>query len=88
MAFAIIIYVHIILGTKVWSLPNGLVPANKKLVDIAEKLKPFIRDLIDHANTVSVNPLRRNEFAHVYYWSESIFILRVIRSDFKMLVFR
>lgn len=43
-----------IVGTKVWSLPNGLVPANKKLVDIAEKLKPFIRDLIDHANTIKM----------------------------------
>ena len=42
-------------GTKVLSLPHGAVPTNKKLVDIAEKLKPFIRDLIDHANTVSVS---------------------------------
>ena len=47
-------YVFVFLGTKVLSLPCGAVPTNKKLVDIAEKLKPFIRDLIDHANTVSI----------------------------------
>lgn len=43
-----------IVGTKVWCLPSGAVPTNKKLVEIAEKLKPFIRDLIDHANTIKM----------------------------------
>lgn len=39
-------------GTPVMILPNGPAPSNKKLVDLAEKLKPLIRDLIDHANMV------------------------------------
>ena len=49
------------------SLPCGAVPTNKKLVDIAEKLKPFIRDLIDHANTVSIqiNKDNKDRFVHL-----------------------
>ena len=41
-------------GTPVMILPNGPAPSNKKLVVLAEKIKPLIRDLIDHANMVSV----------------------------------
>lgn len=40
-------------GTPVMILPNGPAPSNKKLVVLAEKLKPLIRDLIDHANMVN-----------------------------------
>ena len=42
-------------GTPVMILPNGPAPSNKKLVVLAEKIKPLIRDLIDHANMVSVD---------------------------------
>lgn len=41
-------------GTPVMILPNGPAPSNKQLVVLAEKIKPLIRDLIDHANMVSV----------------------------------
>ena len=43
-----------VVGTPVMILPNGPAPSNKKLVVLAEKIKPLIRDLIDHANMVSV----------------------------------
>jgi hypothetical protein len=33
-------------------LPNGPAPSNKNLVELAEKLKPLIRDLLDHSNMV------------------------------------
>lgn len=39
-------------GTKVQILPNGPVPTNKKLCGLAEKIKPYIMELIDHANVV------------------------------------
>ncbi|XP_061179916.1 proteasome activator complex subunit 3-like [Saccostrea echinata] len=41
-------------GTKVMVLPNGPAPCNKKLVVIAEKLKPLIRDLMDHTNMLKM----------------------------------
>lgn len=41
-------------GTPVMILPNGPAPSNKKLVVLAEKLKPLIRDLIDHANMMKM----------------------------------
>ncbi|XP_052248211.1 proteasome activator complex subunit 3-like isoform X2 [Dreissena polymorpha] len=45
---------HDIQGTEVHSLPGGPVPINKQLLDISEKLKPYIRDLIDHSNTIKM----------------------------------
>jgi len=42
-----------IAGTEVHAMAAGAVPINKKLMDISEQLKPYIRDLIDHSNTVS-----------------------------------
>lgn len=45
---------HEVQGSEVVSLSCGMVPANKKLVDISERLKPFIRDLIDHSNTIKM----------------------------------
>jgi len=41
-------------GSEVWSMPCGAVPTNQKIVDICEQLKPFIRDLIDHSNTIKM----------------------------------
>ena len=34
-------------------LPYGVSPSNSNMVEIIEIVKPFIRDLIDHANLVS-----------------------------------
>lgn len=45
---------HGIQGTEVIALPNGPCPINKKLKDISEQLKPYIRDLIDHSNTIKM----------------------------------
>jgi hypothetical protein len=50
------LYIYFI-GTEVLALPNGPCPINKKLCDISEQLKPYIRDLIDHSNTVSIKPI-------------------------------
>ncbi|KAK3599413.1 hypothetical protein CHS0354_036429 [Potamilus streckersoni] len=41
-------------GSKVMVLQNGTVPCNTKIIEIAEKLKPYIRDLIDHSNTLKM----------------------------------
>ncbi|KAK3102885.1 hypothetical protein FSP39_014678 [Pinctada imbricata] len=41
-------------GTKVMILPNGPAPCNKKLVTLAERIKPLIRELIDHANMLKM----------------------------------
>ncbi|XP_060597444.1 proteasome activator complex subunit 3-like isoform X1 [Ruditapes philippinarum] len=45
---------HSVQGTEVLALPNGPCPINKKLCDISEQLKPYIRDLIDHSNTIKM----------------------------------
>ncbi|XP_052799672.1 proteasome activator complex subunit 3-like isoform X4 [Mya arenaria] len=45
---------HDLQGTEVYSLPGGAVTINKKLCDISEQLKPYIRDLIDHSNTIKM----------------------------------
>ncbi|XP_046328033.1 proteasome activator complex subunit 3-like isoform X2 [Haliotis rufescens] len=41
-------------GTRVLALPNGLAPCNKHIVDLSEKMKPLIRDLIEHANLIKM----------------------------------
>ncbi|KAJ8313614.1 hypothetical protein KUTeg_008175 [Tegillarca granosa] len=41
-------------GTHVMVLPNGMAPCNKKLATLAETVKPMIRELIDHANTLKM----------------------------------
>ncbi|KAL3831993.1 hypothetical protein ACJMK2_023677 [Sinanodonta woodiana] len=41
-------------GSKVMVLPNGPVPCNMKIMEIAEKIKPYTRDLIDHSNTLKM----------------------------------
>lgn len=43
-----------IAGTKVQILPNGPVNTNKKLCGLAEKIKPYIMELIDHANVLKM----------------------------------
>ncbi|XP_045168408.1 proteasome activator complex subunit 3-like isoform X5 [Mercenaria mercenaria] len=45
---------HTVQGTEVLALPNGPCPINKKLCEISEQLKPYIRDLIDHSNTIKM----------------------------------
>ncbi|XP_062569689.1 proteasome activator complex subunit 3-like [Saccostrea cucullata] len=47
-------YFVLMSGTRVMVLPNGPAPCNKKLVVIAEKLKPLIRDLMDHTNMLKM----------------------------------
>lgn len=41
-------------GTKVMVLPNGPVPCNKKLCDLIYIVKPYIRQLLEDSNLVSV----------------------------------
>ncbi|XP_048755782.1 proteasome activator complex subunit 3-like [Ostrea edulis] len=41
-------------GTRVMILPNGPAPSNKNLAALAEKLKPLIRDLLDHSNMLKM----------------------------------
>lgn len=43
-----------IAGTKVQVLPNGPVPCNKRLSVLAEKIKPYIQELIDHSNILKM----------------------------------
>lgn len=43
-----------IAGTKVQVLPNGPVPCNKRLSVLAEKVKPYIEELVDHANILKM----------------------------------
>lgn len=54
-------------GTEVFSLPSGAVSINKKLMDISEQLKPYIRDLIDHSNTVSIPPSQLTAHVAVFF---------------------
>lgn len=42
-------------GTKVMVLPNGPVPCNKKLCDLIHIVKPYIRQLLEDSNLVSIN---------------------------------
>uniref|UniRef100_H2YEN4 Proteasome activator PA28 C-terminal domain-containing protein n=1 Tax=Ciona savignyi TaxID=51511 RepID=H2YEN4_CIOSA len=39
-------------GTKVFTFPNGTIPSNKKILEIAQYLKPEVRTLIEKCNTV------------------------------------
>ncbi|VDI24832.1 proteasome activator subunit 3 (PA28 gamma) [Mytilus galloprovincialis] len=48
-----------IAGTKVQILPNGPVPCNKRLAGLADQIKPYIQELIDHANIVSTRCNKR-----------------------------
>jgi proteasome activator subunit 3 (PA28 gamma) len=41
-------------GTKVLMLTSGMVPTNKQLVEMIDLVKPFVQDLIDHANKVKM----------------------------------
>lgn len=41
-------------GTKVMVLPNGPVPSNKPLSDLITIVKPYIRQLLEDSNLVSV----------------------------------
>ncbi|XP_064613840.1 proteasome activator complex subunit 3-like [Liolophura sinensis] len=41
-------------GTKVMILPNGPVPTNQQLQDLVNLLKPYIQELVDHANMVKM----------------------------------
>ncbi|XP_063421052.1 proteasome activator complex subunit 3-like [Mytilus trossulus] len=43
-----------IAGTKVQILPNGPVPCNKRLAVLADQIKPYIQELIDHANILKM----------------------------------
>ena len=45
----------LLLGTKVFVMPNGMLKSNQQLVDIIEKVKPEIRLLIEKCNTVGVS---------------------------------
>ena len=42
-------------GTKVMILPNGLVPCNKPLCDLIHIVKPYIRQLLEDSNLVSLS---------------------------------
>ncbi|XP_064648251.1 proteasome activator complex subunit 3-like isoform X2 [Lineus longissimus] len=41
-------------GSAVLALPNGISPSNQHIVEIVDKLKPYIRDLVEHANCVKM----------------------------------
>lgn len=41
-------------GTKVFLLPNGLVPTNSKITELVDIIKPHILDLIEHANKIKM----------------------------------
>ena len=41
-------------GTKVLILPSGSVPCNKKLCDLIHIVKPYIRQLLEDSNLVSI----------------------------------
>lgn len=41
-------------GTKVMVLPSGPVPCNKKLCDLIYIVKPYIRQLLEDSNLVSI----------------------------------
>lgn len=41
-------------GTKVMVLPNGPVPCNKPLCDLIHIVKPYIRQLLEDSNLVSI----------------------------------
>lgn len=45
----------LLLGTKVFVMPNGMLKSNQQLVDIIEKVKPEIRLLIEKCNTVGMS---------------------------------
>lgn len=42
-------------GTKVMVLPNGPIPSNKPICDLILVVKPYIRQLLEDSNLVSVN---------------------------------
>lgn len=45
----------LLVGTKVFVMPNGMLKSNQQLVDIIEKVKPEIRLLIEKCNTVGMS---------------------------------
>lgn len=58
-------------GTKVMVLPTGAVPCNKKLCDLIHIVKPYIRQLLEDSNLVSMLRFicRVYIFYRVYYYN-------------------
>lgn len=46
-------------GTKVMVLPNGPVPCNTKLCDLIHIVKPYIRQLLEDSNLVSIKSTQK-----------------------------
>lgn len=45
-------------GTKVMILPSGAIPCNKKLCNLIHIVKPYIRQLLEDSNLVSIKYTR------------------------------
>ena len=60
-------------GTKVFSIPGGMVPVNPNLVEILDIIKPEAIELVEYANQVSSN-------IYYYYYYYNLCSLKVLKN--------